>query len=254
LEKELARALREDCRVTSATNILVCVSGGLDSIALLHLLAGIQKQSTETIGHNIMGSSTKTFGKLEVVTFNHKLRPEADEEVKFVQSVASSYGLVCHERTALPHQLSDNAGLQARARKWRGEECCRIIRAARSNIDVQRVGSANRAEWVVATAHHADDQLETLLLKLLRGAHISAIHGIQARNGVMFETPEFGMKVPLIRPLLGIDKASLKDYLISSGYEWREDASNLSKVHLCHNESNHSWQLAQLALKLIYTQ
>jgi len=164
-----------------------------------------------------------TFNRLEVVTFNHKLRPEADEEVKFVKSVASSYGLPCHVKTALPNQLIESKGIQERSRIWRTAECIDIITKLQSHTE-----NKEDSQWVVAMAHQSDDQLETVLLKFLRGVHISQIRGMKPHITIKFEATS--EKVKLIRPLLNISKSELKEYLLQHDKVWREDASNMSRV------------------------
>lgn len=242
LENKFLEALQKDCLVGTSTNILVCVSGGVDSMALLHLLANLH---TTKPGH--------FFQRLEVVTFNHKLRPEADEEVQFVQSIASSYGLRCHIVTALPSQLLDDKGMQARSRAWRTTECLKIIENNINNNSIDNSIDSNNnskmenkqdardkcdnsskkpSQWMVAMAHHSDDQLETLLLKFLRGVHISQIRGMKPRTTVNVEPSTTGRRLHVIRPLLSISKAELKDYLVMHNRQWREDASNLSRVGL----------------------
>ena len=170
--------------------VIVCVSGGSDSVALLHLL---QRQ--------------RTLLNLEphLLHFNHQLRPEADHEQDFVQALADQYEIPFHHKTA-KHLKSGQSALQESAREWRIEESCRLLK---------HLGGGR-----IATGHQADDQLETLLLKLLRGTHISNLQGMQWTNE------------DFIRPLLNCRKTELQEYLKSNQLTWLEDTSNQSTAYL----------------------
>ena len=170
--------------------VVVCVSGGSDSVALLHLL---QRQRTLL---NL---------ELHILHFNHRLRKEADDEQNFVQSLADKYKISFHFKTA-KHLKSGQPGLQEAAREWRIEESLKLL-----NI----LGGGR-----IATGHQADDQIETLLLKWLRGTHISNLQGMQWKNE------------DFIRPLLNCRKKELQDYLKSNQLKWMEDASNQSTTYL----------------------
>ena len=195
--------LAEKCQICPNTYVLLSVSGGVDSMAMLHLLAAV-------------GNSSGTMPlDIEVISFNHKLRPESDEEMSFVASWASKYGLPFHERT-LPEAQRSLVGLQARAREWRRNESLAIVEAKKQSSGRTGTGSA-----VYATAHHADDQLETMMLKLLRGAFISNLQPMSPRS-------DCGR---VIRPLLSLRKSQLESYMQRNGFDWREDSSNVEKKY-----------------------
>ena len=170
--------------------LIICVSGGCDSVSLLHLL------------HRL---SALLFLKLHVLHFNHQLRPEADHEQDFVKSLAEHYKIPFHYKTA-KHLISSQAGLQETARQWRIEESIKMLK---------KIGAS-----CIATGHHADDQTETILLKWLRGTHISNLQGMTWK------------KPPFIRPLLNCRKKELKQYLQSNNFSWMEDSTNLSSAYL----------------------
>ena len=144
--------------------LILCVSGGCDSVSLLHLLQRL---------------SSLLILKLHVLHFNHQLRPEADHEQAFVNSLAKQYKIPFHFKTA-KHLKTGQAGLQETAREWRIKE----------SIEMLKIIGAD----CIATGHHADDQTETLLLKWLRGTHISNLQGMLWKNP------------PFIRPLLNCRK------------------------------------------------
>jgi len=170
--------------------LILCVSGGCDSVSLLHLL--------QRLGALLLL-------KLHVLHFNHQLRPEADHEQAFVKSLAEQYKIPFHYKTA-KHLKAGQAGLQETARQWRIEESIKVLK----NIGAD----------CIATGHHADDHAETLLLKWLRGTHISNLQGMLWKNP------------PFIRPLLNCSKNELRQYLKNNNLSWMEDSTNLSSAYL----------------------
>jgi tRNA(Ile)-lysidine synthase len=162
---------------------LLCVSGGSDSTALLHLFAEISASPART----------------HVLHFHHGLRPEAAQEAEFVRQQAQSLLFPFHLRQN--HQLAQRtAGTQAAARQWRRAEATHLQTLLQLDV--------------IVTAHHSDDQLETQLMKLLRGTHLSNLQGIREFDGTWF------------RPLLTVSKAELVSYLQTHQRSWFEDASN----------------------------
>ncbi|MBI4082139.1 MAG: tRNA lysidine(34) synthetase TilS [Candidatus Lambdaproteobacteria bacterium] len=186
LERTLLAHLRRTALIRPGDFGLVAVSGGADSSALAHLLAAL----AAPLGLH-----------LEVVHFDHGLRPEAAREAEGVGELARGLGLPFHLRRAT-HLAARTSGVQAAARRWRFEQA-EALRAERG------------AAWV-ATGHQRDDQLETLLLKLLRGAHLTRLAGMAARSG------------PFVRPLLGMSHQQLVAYLQARAQGWVEDPSNRS--------------------------
>jgi len=200
--------MMKKCRVGTNDTLLLCVSGGLDSVAMLHLMARIPS----------------LLPRLHVINFNHKLRIEADEEAAFVSSLAQAYCIPFHSREWLRASTNiTNAslgiiesdapvGMQAAAREWRRSECLSLA---------AQLSKQKNSKVLIATAHHADDQLETSLLKLLRGAHLSRLYPMLALS----DCGRF------IKPLLSVSKEQLKVYLQEHGLEWREDESNEKLIY-----------------------
>lgn len=174
---------------------LVGVSGGADSVALLHLLhcAG--------------------FRNLVVCHLNHQLRGRAsDADARFVSRLAEKLGLPCEVGTTdVRSRMKQHAeSMETAARNARHEffaECAVKYRCRR-----------------VILAHHADDQAETVLWNLLRGSR-----GMKGMRGEQ-EISVAGRKLDIFRPLLGVRHAELVDWLKSGGHKWREDASNSQPV------------------------
>lgn len=186
--------------IPSGRFVLVAVSGGLDSVALAHLVCRVADQH----------------GWLPVLAhFNHQLRGEAsDLDAQFVLELARQLGLRCVAGRG------DVAG-----------------RSQRERISLEMAGRAERHEFLAATcaeleidtvalAHHADDQVELFLMRLLRGSGPEGLSGMdwESRSPV-------SPRVRLVRPLLDCTRAELAAYAQSEGIQWREDASNLCLEH-----------------------
>ena len=170
----------------------VAVSGGADSVALLRLLV-------EHAGNP----------RLVVIHVNHQLRgADADEDERFVSELAESLGIGVFIRRRDELEATPNLPANPSAR----------YRAMR--LAAYREAMAAHAIDGVALAHHADDQAETILLRLIRGGGWPALRGMSERATVA--------GVPIVRPLLGVHRVTLRAYLSEIGQPWREDASNAS--------------------------
>lgn len=175
---------------------LVGVSGGADSVALLHLLfdAG--------------------FRNLIVCHLDHGLRGRASTaDAKFVSRLATKLGLA---------NESARADVMARM-KDRGESMETAARNARHEF-FGNCAKKHRCPRILL-AHHADDQAETVLWNLLRGSH--GLRGMKPEQALV---TELGARLELIRPLLGVRRDELTAWLISRRLHWREDASNAMPV------------------------
>jgi len=178
--------------------VAVAVSGGVDSVALLLLLLELREE---------LGAV------LSVAHVNHQLRgEESDEDELFVAVLARRHDLELHSK---PAPIGSGAGIEVSARKAR--------------YDFFRLVMRDRRVSKVATAHTLDDQAETVLLRLLRGAGIRGLAGIHPRlhlRGPRHE--EQGNECgEVIRPLLQFRRSELKEFLRERGQPWREDSSNL---------------------------
>ena len=179
-----------------AAPMLLAVSGGPDSMALLHLAASWRAQAGG--GH-----------PLHVATVDHGLRPEAAAEAAMVAAASAVYGLP--HATLVWEGDKPATGLQARAREAR----------------YRLLGAHARALGApfVLTAHHADDQTETVLMRLGRG---SGVAGLAAMRRV---TPLVD-GVALVRPLLGLTKLELEAVCREAGLATAADPSNRDPAFL----------------------
>ena len=178
-----------DLLVAPDTRIGVAVSGGPDSLALLLLTAAARP------------------GRVEAATVDHGLRREARQEAAFVASVCRQLGIAHH---VLHAKVAPGASLQAQARAAR----YRMLGAWGIECDL----------GAVASGHHADDQAETLLMRLARGAGLSGLAATRRRR-----TLEPG--VMLVRPVLGWRRAELAAIVEAAGLTPVDDPTNRDPRH-----------------------
>ncbi|MBQ8506742.1 MAG: tRNA lysidine(34) synthetase TilS [Clostridia bacterium] len=175
----------EDAR---GRHLLAALSGGADSVALLHLLA--ERRSELSI-------------QLTAAHLHHGIRgAEADGDLAFCREICRELGVELIEgRLDIPAIAAGRRiGIETAAR----EERRRFLREAQEKCG---------ADWI-ALAHHMDDQAETILMHLFRGTGPEGICGMpRLRDG-------------LYRPLLGVRRDALRKYLEARGISWREDGTN----------------------------
>ena len=175
--------------------VLVAVSGGLDSMALLHLL------------HTL---SARHRWKLTVAHFNHQLRGRSsDADEKLVRQTVGAMKLpfVAASANVKDFAAKSKLSIEMAARKLRHEFFARTAK--------------KRGIRIVALAHHADDQVELFFLRLLRGAGGEGLAGMKWRSPSPADS-----KITLVRPLLDTDKAELGQFARENRIRFREDATN----------------------------
>lgn len=189
--------------------VVVAVSGGLDSVCLLHALMQV----------------APAWGlDLHVAHLDHALRRTSADDAAWVRDLAQAHGLPVYER-----RLADDAltaapdGVEAAARRARYAFLAAVA---------CQIGHAD-APATVVTAHHQDDQAETVLMRLLSGSGIDGLAGMAwvthlADDGAV--SPDGPIR--LVRPLLAVSRADLQDYAQAHGLSWREDSSNADRKHL----------------------
>jgi len=185
--------------------VVVAVSGGRDSVALLRALARLRELMHED---SELGHRAPPAGRLIVAHFNHHLRAaESDADEAFVRDLSQRLQLACETGHASRLNDANGKGLEAAARRHRYE-------FLRTTAD--RFGAR-----YVATAHTADDHVETILHRIVRGTGVRGLAGIPARRTLSPLTT-------LVRPLLEIRRSEVESYLNELGQPFREDASNAS--------------------------
>jgi tRNA(Ile)-lysidine synthase len=182
-----ARALAAAGAPAAGDGLAAAVSGGADSLALLHAMRTL---------------AGPRGWRLAVVTVDHGLRSGSAADAAFVVDHAKALGLEARLKTLAPADLERHrrAGQEGAARAARYQA---LWRAA------DELGCG----WL-ATGHTLDDQAETVLLQLLRGAGPDGLAGMTVRSG------------RLLRPLLGVRRAETRDCCAAIGVDWREDPTN----------------------------
>ena len=192
--------------------VILMVSGGADSMALLHMAA------TEPIdlGDGV-GLVRVAQERLHVLHVNHLLRgADADADQHFVQATCDSLGIPC---TAL---RVDVAKL-AQERDGNVEEIGRRVRYDAARELAQKLCAeqgVSRQKAKILTAHTADDRAETFMMNVMRGSGMSGLASIPRHRGLIY------------RPLLDYTHDQLKDWLKARGLDWHEDATNTDTHYL----------------------
>lgn len=195
--KTLAQELNVEGLLEQNEAVVVGVSGGPDSMALLHLLLGLN----QVAGWRL---------QLHVAHLNHQLRgPEAERDAAFVQAAADSLCLPCtiESREIADLAKRESAGLEEISRRER-------------YVFLERVCLQTGAK-VIAVGHHADDNAETILHRVLRGTGLRGLAGIPRCR-----TASPSSAVRIIRPLLRFSRKELCQYLADAGIAYREDRTN----------------------------
>lgn len=181
--------------ITDSHRLLVAFSGGADSSVLLASLAAVIDPS-----------------RIAAAYVNHHLRDEhlLDEEIQVLEHITSEYGVDFHVLDALPGRIQALADM----RGCGIEEAARIIRYGLLEECREELGY----DWIL-TAHHADDQAETVLMRVLKGSGVSGISGIPGKNG------------KILRPMLTITREQIIEYCETNRVTYVHDHSNDSDAY-----------------------
>jgi tRNA(Ile)-lysidine synthase len=195
LEEQLLSALKASGVQAEARplRLLVAYSGGLDSTVLLHLLSRLQERH---------------FVQLAAAYYHHNWRGTPPPELPRLHKNCVAFNVPFF---MLPPE-KDTPQTEAAAREVRYEALTQL--------------GDNLAADAVLTAHHADDQVETILFRLFRGTGLDGLSGIQKR--IVFKDPDFG-DTPVVRPLLAVPREELKAYAEANQLYYFEDPSNQSE-------------------------
>lgn len=187
METIVRRCLDEHRLLHSGDRVLVAVSGGADSVCLLHLLQLLAAE----------------YGlELQAAHLDHGMRPESVNEAEFVARLCSDLSIpLTIDRVTVPSEARrQRRGLEETARELRRDFLRRI--------------AAEHGCRVIALGHHRGDQAETVLHRFLRGSGPAGLAGMRPQSG------------PFIRPLLAVSRRQILAYLERHRLPWVEDASN----------------------------
>jgi tRNA(Ile)-lysidine synthase len=188
IEPHLRRALSGPCRMPRGARLLVAVSGGADSTALLVGLARVAPEFGLT---------------LHAAHLHHGLRgADADADLEFVRGLCARLGV-----PLIAARRDGRARITGRG--VASENALRVMRRRFLGAAMRRAGAA-----AIATAHTADDQMETVLMRLLRGAGLRGLGGMRERQG------------PWLKPLLDATRLEIEADLGAARMKWREDRTN----------------------------
>lgn len=197
LEK-VKKAIIDHGLIERGDTVLVAFSGGADSTALLTALFLIKDE----LGFSVAAAH-----------FNHSIRLDADADEDFCREFCKERDIPFYsEKGDAPHYAEVfGLSLETAARKLRFDFLMRIM---------DKTGAAS-----VATAHHADDDAESVLMHIIRGSGLAGLTGIKPKSTRKVD-PKTQGEITLIRPLIDIKKAEILDFLNKNALEYREDSTN----------------------------
>lgn len=217
--KRIKRELKAEQLIAPGERIVVGVSGGADSVALLHILHELSASG----GWNL---------ELTVAHLDHGLRgDESAADADFVRDLAEQLELRCVREKRNVQAEADRTDVSI-------EEAARNARYAFFSSVCTRAGARK-----VATGHQADDNAETILQRVLRGTGLRGLAGIPRRREI---TPRSSIEV--VRPLLRVSAEELCEFLNERGLAHREDASNRSTTFTRNRIRNELLPLAESAV------
>ncbi|MDD2585702.1 MAG: tRNA lysidine(34) synthetase TilS [Syntrophomonadaceae bacterium] len=193
MQEKVKNYIKKHRLINPGEMVVTGVSGGPDSMALLHILKVL---------------STRMNFSITAAHLNHQIRDEADAEELFVREYCQQWQVPFYSRQLDIKKLAadEKKSLEETGREYR----YRFFNDLLNNLGGQRI----------ATAHHQDDVAETVLMHLLRGSGIKGLRGILPVNG------------SIIRPLLAVDKEQLINYLQANGINYCLDKSNYDPFYM----------------------
>ena len=193
LKEEVLKTIETYDLIEKNDKIVIGVSGGPDSICLLHVLYGLK----EKLGIEIV-----------VAHVNHMLRDVADLETEYVQSFCKKLGIECYVKKADILEIS-------KTQKKGTEEVGRQVRYDFFD-EVAKKTNSNK----IATAHNSDDRAETVILNILRGSGLSGLKGIEPIRDNKY-----------IRPLINTDRQDIENYCNDNKLEPKYDKTNNENIY-----------------------
>ena len=192
--EQLATELFNHLKLSKSADFYLALSGGQDSCVLLNLMSQLTQSQTLN---------------LTVLHFDHGLQAQSDQWAKHCEELADRYGVFfIAERQIV--EVDPKKGLEASARAARYAWFTEVIK--------NRSANTCQHDAILLTAHHADDQAETLLINLMRGTGVNGLRGIARKREYDVYT--------LVRPLLDFSQRQISDYAEKNKLQWVDDPSN----------------------------
>jgi len=191
MKKLINERVEEGCNFYKSELIIIGVSGGADSICLLDCM---HKQDY----------------KLVVAHFNHLLRPSAFKDALFVENLSTDLGLQFELGSGDVEKFAKESNRSI-------EEAARILRYQFLFNTAKKFHSKT-----IVVAHNADDQVETVLMHLIRGSGISGLTGMKQKTTI----DEFDKEIFILRPFLSVWRSEIESYIFSNGLSFCEDETN----------------------------
>ena len=197
LEEKVLQTICSYDLIKSGDRLVIGVSGGPDSICLLHILNKIRKDPKQDLTFDLV-----------VCHINHMLRKEATQDEQFVENYCKNANIKCFVKQIDIKKVAkkEKIGLEEAGRKARYEFFTEILTKTKANK--------------IVTAHHMDDHIETIIMHLIRGCSINGLQGMQAA------TKHY------IRPLIACEKKEIEAYCKQEKLNPRIDQTNQETIYL----------------------
>ena len=193
LKEQVINTIKKYNLIEKGDSIVIGVSGGPDSICLLHILNELKQELNF---------------KIYVAHVNHMIRKEADEETEYVRNFCKNLGIECYIKRIDVIKIANNLkrGTEETGRKIRYEFFNEVLEKTNSNK--------------IATAHNNNDKVETIIMNILRGSGTSGLKGIEPIRDGKF-----------IRPLINIEREKIEKYCINNNLNPKIDKSNNENIY-----------------------
>lgn len=192
MRKKVEKTIREHGLIFPGARVLLALSGGSDSVCLLHVLNDLKEK----------------FGfSLAAAHLNHGIRAEADSDCHFVQALCRELGVECFVKSLDIRKLAEGGNIS--------EELCGREERYKFFYEISKKNNID----LIATAHNKNDVAETVLMHMLRGSGIDGMSGIAYRRG------------NIIRPLLEAEKPEIERYCFEHGYDFVVDKTNNETIY-----------------------
>ena len=193
MKQRILQTIKKYNLIEENDSIVIGVSGGPDSICLLHILNELKDELNF---------------KIYVAHINHMIREEADEETEYVKDFCKNLGIECYIKRIDVVKIANNL-------KRGTEETGRQIRYEFFNEVLEKTASNK-----IATAHNNNDKVETILMNILRGSGTSGLKGIEAKRDDKY-----------IRPLIEVSREEIENYCEKNKLNPRIDKSNQENIY-----------------------